>query len=295
MRRFLPMSATMERYVRERQMETATALYAAIATGFVASSDYLAVWIAVAIPVLGLVGSTTNKAAVRFGALLGISVVLGLIVLSQYYAIANHGFMLVWCGFALTLAAACDAPRDVQILRRNAAMLLGILMAVALIQKVASAYYMQGELLGGLLIDGEIFANLLNLVVPDWHDTVTGYQSAGKALMAHPEASGAAIAVPALVSWLALRMTWSSLVAQAVLEGLILFRVRAGMILHVAVIGFVLMVYSTRNENVFLSVNCLLGYAMTDEATRAARPWYVVLVLYLLTASLLGLRPWVIS
>jgi hypothetical protein len=54
-------------------------------------------------------------------------------------------------------------------------------------------------------------------------------------------------------------------------------------------------VYTTRNENEFLSINCLLGFAMTDDRTAAARPWYVVTVVYLLAADLIGLRPWIFS
>jgi hypothetical protein len=61
------------------------------------------------------------------------------------------------------------------------------------------------------------------------------------------------------------------------------------------ILGFVALVYLTRNENEFLSINCLLGYSMTDEQTKAIRPWYVLAVIYLLSAALMDLRPSVIS
>lgn len=290
-----PISRVMAAFVRTRQMDTAVILFTAIACVFVGSKDYTSGWAALLIPVLGLVACTTDRAAVRFGSLLGMLAALAVIVGTTYYVIANHGFMLLWSGIALCLAVACDTPRDLVILRRNAAMLLGLLMALALVQKLTSPYYMQGELLGGLLVQGEMFTNTLGLVVPGWGDTVADHQAAGAALMAEPVAGSAVIVVPALATGLAVAMTWSSLAAQAVLEVLIIWRARAGIWLHVAVIGFVLLVYATRPENVFLSVNGLLGYAMTDEMTARARVWYVVLVGGLLIAQVVGVRPWVIG
>jgi hypothetical protein len=168
-------------------------------------------------------------------------------------------------------------------------------MAFALIQKLREPYYMSGDLLGGLLIQGEIYRNLISLVLPEWPDLVQDYELAFQGLLAEPAAASAAIAVPPAIAALAWRMTLGSLIAQGVLELLILFRARVGMLLHVGILGFVAVVYSTRDENVFLSLNCLLGYAMTDERTAAARPWYVLAAVYLLVASIIGLRPWILS
>lgn len=291
----MPISRVMAEFVRTRQMDTAVILFTAIACVFASSKEYTAVWVSVLVPVLGLIACTTDRAVVRFGALLGMAAALAVIVLANYYVIANHGFMLLWAGLALCLAAACDAPRDLVILRRNAALLLGLLMGLALVQKLTSTYFMQGELLGGLLVQGEMFGNALGLGVPGWGEMLVGYRAASEALMAEPAPGSAAMVVPAAVAVLAVVMTWTSLAAQAVLEVLILLRARVGIWLHVAVIGFVLLVYSTRPENVFLSVNGLLGYAMTDETTAAARVWYVVLVGWLLITHLVGVRPWVIG
>lgn len=291
----MPISRVMAEFVRTRQMDTAVILFTAIACVFASSKEYTAVWVSVLVPVLGLIACTTDRAVVRFGALLAMAAALAVIVLANYYVIANHGFMLLWAGLALCLAAACDAPRDLVILRRNAALLLGLLMGLALVQKLTSTYFMQGELLGGLLVQGEMFGNALGLGVPGWGEMLVGYRAASEALMAEPAPGSAAMVVPAAVAVLAVVMTWTSLAAQAVLEVLILLRARVGIWLHVAVIGFVLLVYSTRPENVFLSVNGLLGYAMTDETTAAARIWYVVLVGWLLITHLVGVRPWMIG
>ena len=56
-------------------------------------------------------------------------------------------------------------------------------------------------------------------------------------------------------------------------------------------IGFVLVIYASRNENVFLSLNCLMGYGITNDETKAARKWYVALAVYLLSMELFAVRP----
>lgn len=290
-----PISRVMAEFARHRQLDTAVILFTAIACVFVWSKDYTAAWVSVLVPVLGLVACTTDRAANRFAAVSGMAAALAVIVLANYYVIANHGFVLLWAGLAISLASACDTPRDLVILRRNAALLLGLLMGLALLQKLASAYYMQGELLGGLLVQGEMFANALGLVVPGWGEMRAGYNGAAAEIMSRPVADQAAMAVPAVVTKLAVVMTWASLAAQAVLEAMILWRARVGIWLHVAVIGFVMLVYATRPENVFLSINGLLGYAMTDDTTARARVWYVVLVGWLLITQLVGVRPWLIG
>ena len=116
------MFAPVVSFVGNRQMETAVILFTAIACTFVTSKEYTSAWIAVLIPVLGLVACTTERVDLRFGALLGMVATLAVIVWVNYYVIANHGFMLMWSGMALVLAVACDTPRDGVILRRNAAL-----------------------------------------------------------------------------------------------------------------------------------------------------------------------------
>jgi hypothetical protein len=293
--RLLPFTAPMVAAIHGRPVEGAVTIYAATAFTFVCSGRYTEAWVSLAVPFLGLAAITTASRTVRFGAVLGIAGMMAALVAANYYIIANHGFMLMWAGLGLALACACDAPRDEVVLRRNATLLLSILMGVALIQKLRSGYYMEGDLLGGLLLQGEIYFNLIAWVMPDWPGLVADYKAAAEELLKTPEAASVAIAVPPVVAALAWRMTVGSLVAQAALEAMILFRARMGMLLHLAILAFVVLVYSTRNENEFLSINCLLGYAMTDDKTAAARPWYVLAVIYLLATALIGVRPWIFS
>lgn len=293
--RALPLTAPLITAVRTRQMDGAVALYSAIAFGYVCSIGNMAAWAALVVPFLGLAAITTHSRTVRFGAVLGIAVVIAGLVGMNYYLIANHAFMLMWVGLGLAIACACDPPEDEVVLRRNSAVLLGILMAFALVQKLRASHYMDGDLLGGLVLQGEIYFNLLSAIIPDWPGLVHDYATAVAALTEAPTAATVAIAVPAAVVGMAWRMTVVSLLAQGVLEVLILFRARVGMLLHLAILGFVLVVYSTRNENEFLAINCLLGYAMTDDRTAAVRPWYVAAVAYLLASTMIGLRPWLFS
>jgi hypothetical protein len=293
--RLVPLPAAMQAWLRTRQVEGAVAIYVAIAFAFVCSGGYTETWASLVVPFLGIAALWSDSRTMRFGAVLGIAAVNAALVAANFYLIANHGFMVMWCGLALAFAMACEPERDAVVLRRNAALLLGILMAFAFVQKLRASYYIDGDLLGGLILEGDIYYNLLSWWYPDWPALVEGYAATVEGLLQTPEAGSAAIAVPAAVAAMAWRMTVSSLIAQGVLEALILFRARVGMLLHVAILGFVALVYTTRNENEFLSINCLLGFAMTDERTVAARPWYVVAVIYLLAADLIGLRPWIFS
>ncbi len=293
--RVILFTRTFSEIVTTRQVEVSIGLYAAIGFAFLCEGSLTSAWIALVFPFCALVALTSQSHAARFGAVLGMAAVMGLLVLTNYYQIANHGFMLAWVGLALAFACACEGSKSEAVLRRNAAILLAILMLVAFIQKLRSPYYLDGDLLGGLLLQGEIYANLIGLALPEWPALRQDYAQAFDAVLASAAPASVDIMVPAAIVALAWRMTIGSLIAQVVLEILILFRARAGMVLHVGILGFVALVYSTRNENEFLSVNCLLGYAMTDEKTAAVRPWYVLAVVYLLAAALIGLRPWVFS
>jgi hypothetical protein len=293
--RVQPLTSPFIQVLRERQMEVAVGLYAAIAFAYACSSTDTQVWASMLVPFLALAAITTASRTVRFGAVLGIALVMGAIVLANIFTIANHGYFLTWVGLGLAFAVACEPPRDVIVLRRNAAMLLGILMAFALVQKLRADYYVDGDMLGDLIVQGDIFRNLIGHVLPGWDGMLADYAATAEDLMASPVASSAAVVVPATIVALAWRMTMASLAAQAVLEVLILFRERVGMLLHLMILGFVALVYLTRNENEFLSINCLLGYSMTDERTKAIRPWYVLAAIYLLSAALIDLRPSVIS
>jgi hypothetical protein len=293
--RALPLTQPLVTAVLTRQMDVAVALYAAISFAYVCSAGGNAAWAALAVPFLGLAAISTESRTVRFGAVLGISAVMAGLVAMTYYSAANHGFMLIWVGLGIAIACACEPPRDEVVLGRNAAVLLGILMAFALVQKLRAPHYMHGDLLGGLILQGDIYFNLISAWLPEWPGLVGDYQDSAARLMEEPRAASVAIAVPASIVALAWRMTVVSLLAQAVLELLILFRAQVGMLLHLAILGFVLVVYSTRPENEFLAINCLLGYAMTDEKTAAARPWYVVAVVYLLGSIMIGVRPWPFS
>lgn len=293
--RILPLTAPLARLALDRQVDVAVAIFVAICIAFVSTGGITSTWASLLVPFLGLAAITTDSRAVRFAMVLGISAVMAALVVANYYVIANHGFMLVWVGLGLAIACACDEPDDSAQLQKGATLLLALLMGFALIQKLREPYYLDGDLLGGLVIQGEIYLNLISLFLPDWPSMVADNEAAFNSLLAESAAGSVAIAIPATIVGLTWRMTIGSLVAQAVIEILILFRARAGLLLHVAILGFVALVYTTRNENEFLSINCLLGYAMTTDQTRAARPWYVVAVIYLLGSTLIGLRPWLIN
>lgn len=90
---------------------------------------------------------------------------------------------------------------------------------------------------------------------------------------------------------LIMTLTYAALVCQFLMEAALLLRARLGLWVHYGLLFFVLIIYSTRNENVFLSMNCILGYALTDAQTKSVRKFYVLWIFYLLVMELMGVRP----
>ena len=283
------------RFFRDRPVDGATLLFSLILFGYAAHGSYQSSWGMLIAVVASFTAALASTETLRFRALAVASVLLGLTVWVNYYYSANHGFMIFWIAIALTLACACSGAEQEVVLRRNAGLLLGLLMAFALVQKLRSAYYMDGDLLGGLLVSGDMYRNALGLILPDWPVKLVQYHSAAQILLLRPDAGSIDIAVPAFALWLAGAMTIGALVAQGGLEIALLVRRRLGWVFHALLMGFVALVYSTRDENIFLSMNCLLGYCLVEADTKAARPVYALAILYLLLAAKIGLRPWIMA
>lgn len=142
-----------------------------------------------------------------------------------------------------------------------------------------------------------MFKTLISLFYSDWPEVVKQNLDAQKMLLAQRPGGGATVAltIPFWVQLLAVVLTYAALASQTLIELFILFRKRFGIWTHYAVLLFVLIIYSTRNENVFLSMNLILGFAITDEHTKRARLWYVIGIAYLLIMEMMGLRPGIIS
>lgn len=282
------------RFFRDCPVDGAIVLFGLILFGYAAHGDDQSSWGMMMAVVASLTAALASTEKLRFRALAFACVLLGLMVWVNYYASANHGFMIFWIALALTLACATEAAEQEQTLRRNAGILLGLLLGFALVQKLRADFYMDGDLLGGLLLKGEIYRNALGLILTDWPVKLVQYHGAAQTLLLRPDAGYIDIAVPGLVLWLAGAMTLGALIAQGGLEVALLFRRRLGWLFHALLLGFVALVYSTRDENIFLSMNCLLGYCLVEEDTKAARPIYALAIFYLLLASTIGLRPWII-
>jgi len=282
------------RFFCDRPVDGAIVLFGLILFGYAAHGGDQSSWGMMMAVIASLTAALASTEIRRFRAQAFASVLLGLTVWVNYYASANHGFMIFWIALALTLACATEGAEQEQTLRRNAGILLGLLLGFALVQKLRADFYMEGDLLGGLLLQGEMYRNLLGLILPEWPVRLVQYHGAAQSLLLRPDAGSIDIAVPGFVLWLAGAMTLGALIAQGGLEVALLFRRRLGWVFHALLLGFVALVYSTRDENIFLSMNCLLGYCLVEGDTKAARPVYALAIFYLLLASTIGLRPWII-
>lgn len=220
-------------------------------------------------------------------------------VAENYFLMANHAFVIAY--FAVLLALIWhDQDEYWANVELFSKFMLATLMGVALIQKLTSMHYMSGNLMADLILTGQIYYYILPVLEPNAPEIfVTTIESRDQLMGDHARLSaGQAAALPAL-GWALLGaiylMTLASVFMQGLLEYLLIFERRYHIWLHRLIFVFVLAVYSLRDENVFLSLNCVMGYALTDERSAGMRIPYVLLIAYLLITSLLGYRPMVIA
>lgn len=287
-----PILQPLSRFVSEEHIRTLLILFSAIVFVFFTTKEYIPFAARLVVPFLLILLMTAGQVKQRVVLLFCIVLGLGLNVWANYYVIANHGFMITYIGIALMIACA-SGPQASAVIARAAVLLISILMGLALIQKLVSPHYMSGALVGGYLANGYMFKTLISLFYSNWPEVVQQNLMAQKALMAMPPGQGASVplTVPPYLQLLAVILTYAALLSQIAIEACVLLRARLGMWTHYAVMLFVLIIYSTRNENVFLSMNLILGYAMTDDDTKKARLWYVIGIAYLLVMEMMGLRP----
>ncbi len=288
--------SAIARFVTEEHIRTLLILFSAIVFVFFATKDYIPFAARLIVPFLLLLLVTATEMAQRFYLLLWISLGLALNVVMNFYVIANHGFVITYIAIALMIACASgeDASKNIA---RAAVFLISILMGLALVQKLISPHYMSGYLIGSYLANGYMFKILISLADPNWPQTVHQNLAAQKTLMNMAPAVSASVSVtiPPMIQAFAIVLTWMALASQVVIEACVLMRNKMGVWAHYAIILFVLIIYSTRNENVFLSMNLILGYAITNEATKSVRLWYVIGIVYLIITETMGLRPGIIG
>jgi len=239
--------------------------------------------------VLLLAVASVNR-LVKTISLLVVVALLGWSVLTYYYQVPNHGFMILYIVVAL-LVAQMIFPHEPEFFKSCCLGLLAVLMGVALIQKLASSYYLKGNLMAEYVLSGFIYKNVIGLFDPDWRLITSNNFSARSALAS--DASGASVRLEGINQFTLLLIflfTYVSLFIQFLLELALLFHKRVGGWLHVGVLGFVAIIYASLNENIFLSANCILGYALTNDAQKVFRLLYVIAIFYLLTASLFDVR-----
>ena len=282
--------ATITRFAADNYFHTLLILFSAIVFTFFTTKEYIPTGFRLFMPwVLLLMIMTTAKRTWGWMLVLA-SIMLVINAYLNFYVSANHGFMIAYISLALLIAVCAD---DEVLMQKMALYFLTALMGLALIQKFASPYYMSGNLIGDYILTGQMFKNLITVFYPEWVHVVHENVAAKREMAAMAPSAGntVALVVPAGITVLIMALTYASLICQFLMELALILRSRLGIWVHYALLLFVLIIYSTRNENVFLSMNCILGYALTDNQTKAARKFYVIWVLYLLAMELMGVRP----
>jgi len=282
--------SNVARFATDNYFHTLLILFSAIVFIFFTTKYYIPTVFRFILPWVLLIMITTNLRRTWCWTLILATVMLVINVYVNYYHSANHGFMIAYIGLALLIAISAN---DEVLMQKMALYFLTVLMGLALVQKLASPYYMSGNLIGDYILTGQMFKNLITVVYPDWVNVVHENNAAIRELGGLPASKGrsVALAVPAGFTVLIMALTYTSLATQFLMEAALLLRARLGVWVHYALLFFVLIIYTTRNENVFLSMNCILGYAMTDAQSKSVRKFYVIWIFYLLTMELMGVRP----
>ena len=283
--------------VNENYATCLIALFGIVSFSVLVEQPYMPIMAKIFVPWLVLIAVFNPTRGLRAAMILIATLLLAWNVFGDWYRVANHSFMITFIGAALFLMIAAEEQGE-DAMRFMARYILCALMALALVQKLISPYYMSGNLMADYILTiPDFFSNLISIVSIEHLDTIREVERSEFKLRNAPpsELSNVAISVPPVIATIAFALTYSSIFWQAVLEGVLIFKARLGLWTHGTVILFVLIIYATVDENEFLSMNCLLGYAMTDESTKRARFWYVLLIFFLLTFKLMGIRPNLVS
>ena len=284
--------APVRSFVNDRYEQMLVVLFAIVSFAVLVEQPYMPVLAKILVPWFCLIAVTNQSRNLRAAMLLAVAVLLFSNVLLDWYRVANHSFMIAFIGFALFLMVAAE-DKGADVMRFMARYILCALMALALVQKLISPYYMSGNLMADYILnEPHIFSNLINIIIPGHLDSLHEINQIERNLVNSPLTDIAArtLAIDPLIPMIAMMLTYASLFWQATLEAVLLFKSKLGLWTHRVVIFFVIIIYSTVDENEFLSMNCLLGYAMTDESTKQARFWYVLLIFFLLVFKQTGIR-----
>ena len=291
MRPFILNSHPAIKFVNEEYFRTLLILFSSMTFVYSLNNMYFPGYLRFFLPwlLLGLVLATEQ--ATRILLLIAISILNAFSIFIYYYEVANHAFFILYISLALLIAVLTTQVNE-KLLRNTAFYLLALLMGFALIQKLSSSYYMSGNLMAEYVLTGVIYKKIISFFIPDWASIVQHNVEVRSALTNTLESnlSVAGAIIPTGVHYFIWFLTYSSLLIQLLLEIALLLKARLGVWVHYSILLFVVIIYSTVSENIFLSANCVLGYAITDSRTESVRKWYVLFVFFLLTMELTGLR-----
>ena len=286
--------ATVRDFVNENYQFVLIALFGVISFAMMTEQGFMPGGSKIFFPWIIVIALVTKDRSLKAMMLLLATILLGWAVFNDWYRVANHSFVITFIGFALFLMVAAEKEEGEASMRFIARFFLTLLMGLALVQKLLSPYYMSGNLMTDYLLnEPQIFSNLLEVFFPGHHESLHDINLIEREFRAAPPSltPSADITFQPVILPLALLLTYVSLFWQAFLELCLWLKNWLGIWLHRVIILFVIIIYSTVNENEFLSMNLFFGFAMTDESTKRARMWYVVLAFFLLTIKLVGLRP----
>ncbi|MEM9061710.1 MAG: hypothetical protein AAGD13_14715 [Pseudomonadota bacterium] len=223
------------------------------------------------------------------------AVLLVRMLVVDWILFANHGFLITYFSlfFAVCAVTRADFWSHGAMFSRT---MLALLMGAALLHKLVSPYYMTGNQIADMLLRGDGYTQILATAYDGMADVLLATKTALYELLNdyNLQQVGGSTELPDLgliLLFVIYGMTAVSVFVQGLLEAALIWQRWFGIWLHRLIFCFSLLVYTLRPENIFLSMNLMMGYAMTDERAKGMRLPYIIVIAYLLISHLTGFRP----
>ena len=155
--------APIRDFVNDNYAITLLILFSVISFAMMTEQGYMPGLSKIFFPWIMVAAIATNDRSLRCLLILLGTFLLGIAVVSDWYRVANHSFVITFIGFALFLMYAAEEKGE-DGMRFFARFFLTALMGLALVQKLMSPYYMSGNLMTDYLLnEPQIFSNLLDV------------------------------------------------------------------------------------------------------------------------------------
>ncbi len=205
--------------------------------------------------------------------------------ISQYYLVANHYFVMFYM-LIIFIIGSYYVSESHQILKTNAKWILALMMILAVIQKLLTEQFIQGNSIGFLMYFGELFKLPFRFLTESQDAIVGNAKFLNPNTAELSEVKNLQPTIPFFKTF-SKYFAYSTIIVEIIFAGLLF--VKNNLVKNWFFIGFVSLLILTREENGFIALLCiLLMMQLEDKDNSVFRTVY--LSLFLLSISLIITR-----